>query len=72
MDYKLAFHWLQKAADQGDGRADDLISTMYGNGWGVPADADSAAAWKRAALAAGYHPRPAPTNSSATNAPPSP
>jgi TPR repeat protein len=44
-DYKQAVYWYQKAADQGDAKAQSNLGTMYAFGKGVLKDYKQAVYW---------------------------
>ncbi len=44
-DYKLAFYWYQKAAEQGHDKAANNLGCLYLDGRGVPQDFEKAAYW---------------------------
>jgi hypothetical protein len=48
-DYATAFRLLRPLADQGNGAAQNLVGTMYGNGWGVAENDAEALKWFRKA-----------------------
>ena len=45
LDYALAVSWYRKAAEQGDGSAQNNLGVMYENGQGVPQDYVQAHMW---------------------------
>ncbi len=52
-DYKKAFHWYQKAAEQGYADAQVSLGCMYDSGQGVPQDKQKAFVWFSLARAQG-------------------
>jgi hypothetical protein len=57
-DYAEALKWFQRAADQGNPKAQDRIALMYYYGQGVPQDYAQAAHWYQLAAQGGdYHAR---------------
>jgi TPR repeat protein len=48
-DYHKAFAWLQKAAEQGNPQAQNILSRMYLAGEGVEASGERAFVWERKA-----------------------
>lgn len=48
-DYAVAANWYQKAADQGNAKAQNVLATLYARGQGVPQDDTVAAGWYRKA-----------------------
>ena len=53
-DYKEAFEWFRKAAEQGNTKAQFNLGLMYYKGQGVKQDYTEAAKWYRKAAAQGY------------------
>lgn len=52
-DYKVAFKWFAKAAEQGHARAQTGLGIMYINGYGVPQDYNEAIKWSTKAAEQG-------------------
>jgi hypothetical protein len=52
-DYQTAIMWYQKAAEQGNDKAQYLLGIMYENGYGVEADTTEALIWYKKAAAQG-------------------
>ena len=50
-DYKQALAWFQKAANQGDAKAQNNLGFMYQNGFGVAQNYQQAKAWYQKVLA---------------------
>jgi len=48
-DYATAMRIIRPLADQGNAKAQDLVGTIYQEGWGVPRDHAEAAKWFRRA-----------------------
>ena len=53
-DYKLAFKWFTKAAEQGYASAQFNLGSMYNQGDGVPQDDKMAFKWYTKAAEQGY------------------
>ena len=54
MDYKEAVFWFEKAAKQGNPKAQLNLGLMYQMGLGVPKDEETALRWFRESAAQGY------------------
>jgi TPR repeat protein len=53
-DRKLALHWYRRAAQQGHGRAMNLMGRCLEQGWGADPDPVSAAVWYQRSAETGY------------------
>jgi Sel1 repeat len=53
-DYKQAFEWYRKAAEQGNMLAQSQLGYMYGGGLGIPKDSGQALQWYGKAAERGY------------------